>query len=267
MAAIMATLVVAGIRFLGFDLTPAHVVTVIAGALATQWACTRLTGLPRFDPMSALISGLGLSLLARTDSLVLALVTAILSIASKFVLRWNGKHVWNPTNLGLILMVLLTGGAPGHPGLVWVSPGQWGDTAIFAFALASIGLVLVFRAARSDVTLAFLAAARSAVGDSAPSAPQRSVDPVRVLHDFRPAHHSRFARGPHPVRTDRRAGRRTAAVRRVPPEWSAVGARRVRSARPAARPHRARPPACVVRPHSTRSTAPGRVPGVERSPR
>jgi Na+-transporting NADH:ubiquinone oxidoreductase subunit NqrB len=158
MAAIMATLVVAGIRFLGFDITPAHVATVIVGALATQWVCTRLTGLPRFDPMSALISGLGLSLLARTDSLVLALTTAILSIASKFVLRWNGKHVWNPTNLGLILMVLLTGGAPGRPGLVWVSPGQWGDTAIFAFALASIGLVLVFRAARSDVTLAFFAA-------------------------------------------------------------------------------------------------------------
>jgi Na+-transporting NADH:ubiquinone oxidoreductase subunit NqrB len=157
MAAIMATLVVAGIRFLDFDITPAHVVIVIAGALATQWACTRLAGLPRFDPMSALISGLGLSLLARTDSLVLAFLTAVISISSKFALRWNGKHVWNPTNFGLILMVLLTGGAPGRPGLVWVSPGQWGDTAVLAFALASIGLVLVFRAARSDVTFAFLA--------------------------------------------------------------------------------------------------------------
>ena len=158
MAAIMATLVVAGIWFLDFDITHAHVATVIGGALLTQWACTRLWRLPRFDPMSALISGLGLSLLARTDSLVLALITAVVSIASKFVLRWNGKHVWNPTNLGLILMVLLTGGAPGRPGLVWVSPGQWGDTAILAFALASIGLVLVFRAARSDVTIAFLVA-------------------------------------------------------------------------------------------------------------
>lgn len=156
MAAIMATLVVAGIRFLDFDITSAHVATVILGALVTQWACTRLARLPKFDPMSALISGLGLSLLARTDSLVLALVTAVISIASKFVLRWNGKHVWNPTNLGLILMVLVTGGHPGRPGLVWVSPGQWGDTAILAFALASIGLVLVFRACRSDVTLAFL---------------------------------------------------------------------------------------------------------------
>ena len=157
MAAIMATLVVAGIRFLDFDITVAHVATVILGTLATQWACTRLARLPKFDPMSALISGLGLSLLARTDSLLLALLTAAISIASKFVLRWNGKHIWNPTNFGLILMVLITGGHPGRPGLVWVSPGQWGDTAILAFALASIGLVLVFRACRSDVTLAFLA--------------------------------------------------------------------------------------------------------------
>lgn len=157
MAAIMATLLVAGIATLGFDVSREHVASLIIGALLTQWLCTLLARLPKFDPLSALISALGLSLLLRTDSLALAFLTAVVSIASKFVLRWNGKHVWNPTNFGLILMVLLTGGHPGRPGLVWVSPGQWGDTAVLAFALASIGLVLVFRAARSDVTLAFLA--------------------------------------------------------------------------------------------------------------
>jgi Na+-translocating ferredoxin:NAD+ oxidoreductase RnfD subunit len=41
---------------------------------------------------------------------------------------------------------------------VWVSPGQWGHSALFAFLMACLGGVVVFRAWRSDVTAAFLAA-------------------------------------------------------------------------------------------------------------
>ena len=39
---------------------------------------------------------------------------------------------------------------------VWVSPGQWGSAAFFAFLLACAGSLVVNRAARSDVTLAFI---------------------------------------------------------------------------------------------------------------
>jgi Na+-translocating ferredoxin:NAD+ oxidoreductase RnfD subunit len=42
-------------------------------------------------------------------------------------------------------------------GSVWVSPGQWGSGAVFAFLLASAGGLVVNRAARADVTCAFLA--------------------------------------------------------------------------------------------------------------
>src|SRR5204863_6756314 len=98
----------------------------------------------------ALISRLSLCLLLRTNSVELAVMTAIIAIASKFALRVRGKHVFNPTNVALVAMILLTGS-------VWVSPGQWGSTAMFGFLLASAGGLVVNRAARSDVTLAFLA--------------------------------------------------------------------------------------------------------------
>src|SRR5262249_29957085 len=49
----------------------------------------------------------------------------------------------------LVAMMVLTGS-------VWVSPGQWGSAAVFGFLLASAGGLVVNRAARSDVTLAFL---------------------------------------------------------------------------------------------------------------
>ena len=42
-------------------------------------------------------------------------------------------------------------------GQVWVSPGQWGSVAFFGFLLACLGGLVVNRAARSDVTYAFLA--------------------------------------------------------------------------------------------------------------
>ena len=41
-------------------------------------------------------------------------------------------------------------------GAVWISPGQWGSAAIFAFLAACVGGLVVTRARRADVTLGFL---------------------------------------------------------------------------------------------------------------
>ena len=73
----------------------------------------------------------------------------MLTIAGKFLVRFRGKHVFNPTNGGLVAMLLLTD-------QVWVSPGQWGSAAFFAFLMACLGGMVVKRASRSDVTYAFI---------------------------------------------------------------------------------------------------------------
>ena len=148
--ATLGGLLLYGLVGLGFDLSVLQVVTVVGTALVAQGAAGRLAGRPGFDPRSALISGLSLCLLLRTSSLPLAAITAAVAIQSKFVLRVGDKHVFNPTNFALVAMMLVTG-------QVWVSPGQWGSGAVFGFLLASAGSLVVNRAARSDVTLAFLA--------------------------------------------------------------------------------------------------------------
>jgi Na+-transporting NADH:ubiquinone oxidoreductase subunit NqrB len=145
----LAALLVYGIGSRGFDVTPARATLLLASCLAVQWLCERLFGLARFEPKSALISGLSLCLLLRTSSWRLALMTAALAIASKFVLRVRGKHLFNPTNIGLVAMMAATG-------QVWASPGQWGSGAQLAFLIACAGGLVVNRAARSDVSLAFL---------------------------------------------------------------------------------------------------------------
>ena len=153
----LSALLAWGLVALDLEVRPAIAATVLAVALAAQWAGTRVWRLPRFDPKSALISALSLTLLLRTGSVSLAALAALLTIGSKFVLRLPSaaggppKHVFNPTNFGIAATLLLTDAA-------WVSPGQWGAAAVAAFAVACAGFLVVRRAERSDVTWAFLAA-------------------------------------------------------------------------------------------------------------
>lgn len=148
---ILSGLLVYGVVRLDLEIRPGRALLLLLTALSTQYACTLLWRLPAFDPRSALISGLSLCLLLRTNSVALAILAAVVTIGSKFVIRLRGKHVFNPTNLGIVGMMLATDGA------VWVSPGQWGSAAFFAFLVACLGGLVVNRAVRSDVTYAFLA--------------------------------------------------------------------------------------------------------------
>ena len=147
--AILSCLLVYGVGRLHFDVSVGRIGLTLATCLATQYLCMRLWTLPRFDPRSPLISGLSLCLLLRTDLPALVVATAIVTIVSKFLLRVDGRHLFNPTNFGLVVMMLATG-------QIWVSPGQWGSVAFFAFLLGGLGGLVVHRAARSDVTYAFL---------------------------------------------------------------------------------------------------------------
>ncbi len=149
--AALSGLLLWGITRLSFDITPGRAALLIGSALAAQALFTALWRLPVFEPKSALISGLSLCLLLRTNAPAVAVLAALIAIGSKFAIRVRGKHVFNPTNIGIAAAILLTGQA-------WVSPAQWGHAAFAAFAFAAAGALVVSRAARWDVTLALLAA-------------------------------------------------------------------------------------------------------------
>jgi len=146
----LTLLLLYGIFALNFDITLLRAALLVATAIGTQALFARMNGVA-FDPRSAAISGLSLSLLLRSESMILLLAGAVIAIASKFVVRIHGKHVFNPTNIAIVVLML----ASKH---VWVSPGQWGNVAFFGFLIACIGGLVVNRAARSDVTYAFIVA-------------------------------------------------------------------------------------------------------------
>ena len=138
-----------GLAVLGFDQAALNVAAIVAAALVTQWAMTQVYKLPAFDPMSPLITALSLSILLRANSAIVLSAAASMAIASKFLIRAGGKHVFNPANFGIVVLLLATD-------LAWISPAQWGSKAWAAFLFACLAGLVLSKAKRADVAVAFL---------------------------------------------------------------------------------------------------------------
>ena len=148
---VLGTLLTYGIVALDFGVAAVNVATIFATALLTQAVASRLVGLPRVDLHSPLITAFSLTLLLRTDTWMLAAIAALIAIGSKFLIRVDGKHVFNPANFALVLLVVLSDQA-------WLSAGQWGSATLAAFAFACLGTLVLSHARRAETTLAFLSA-------------------------------------------------------------------------------------------------------------
>ena len=149
--AFQAVLLTVGVLVRDFALDPRQMLLCFAAGLATQWLWLNVLHLEHKGALSALITCFGLSLLLRSDTLWVHPLAAVIAISAKFVLRVNGKHVFNPANLGVIAgLVLLPG--------TWVSPGQWGNDVALAGWFVALGGLVTQRARRWDISWVFLAA-------------------------------------------------------------------------------------------------------------
>ena len=145
---VLSSLICLGVFQFAFALPWWHVVACVGSTLTTQAFADKIIG-RKFDVRSPLISALSLTILLRTGSVWLSLAAGILAIGSKYILRWRGKHIFNPANFGLVVLSLLFAGA-------WVSPGQWGTAPILALFLLGMGGIVTGKAKRWDVSLALL---------------------------------------------------------------------------------------------------------------
>ncbi len=140
-----------GILILDFGIHWYNAVAIFTMAQVTQYLASRLIARIPYDPLSALITSYSLTLLLRTDVIGIAMLAAIIAIGSKFLVRVRGKHIFNPANVALVSLMLLSDSA-------WVSSGQWGSATIGALALACLGMLVLTRARRAETTLAFISA-------------------------------------------------------------------------------------------------------------
>lgn len=147
--AALSSLLLINFFWIDFGAKPLYSALAIIAALLTQIVCARLSGAASIDLRSPLITGLSLSLLLRADAAWLPALAGVVAIASKFILRVDGRHIFNPAGFAIVLLLSLTNG-------VWISPGQWGTSLWLASLLILLAILVLQAAERSDVALFFL---------------------------------------------------------------------------------------------------------------
>ena len=145
-----------GILFLHWNADWQHYAISIGGCLLFQYAADSIKAKRFLKPnefdrwgFSVLISAMSLCLLLKTNDWYVSLLAAFLTVVSKYVFRFNQKHIFNPSAFGIVVTLLLTKDA-------WLSPGQWGSNAVIFFGVVTFGTIVVTRVQKLDVSLAFL---------------------------------------------------------------------------------------------------------------
>ncbi|HRK07644.1 MAG TPA: RnfABCDGE type electron transport complex subunit D [Pseudobdellovibrionaceae bacterium] len=152
--AMLGSFVILGFFVLGFEFSPLQVFLTITAGLGTQLIAEMLWAKKRWSEIewrSALITTFSLCLLLRSNNPLWWIAGSSIAMLSKFTLRWDGRHIYNPANFALGACLLLSGGE------VWIAAGQWGSVAVIAFIVLIAGGFVAHRALRSDVSLYFLA--------------------------------------------------------------------------------------------------------------
>lgn len=103
-----------------------------------------------YDWRSPFISGTAITILMATRSFAAAVFVAFFTIALKFLVRYNGKHIFNPNNISIVLTVLT------FPTIAKIAPYQWGLNSISAAIFVVLAGIVVSRSVKSyDVAVYF----------------------------------------------------------------------------------------------------------------
>ena len=131
----------------GWERTALAIVTAIVAELVMG----RVTYGVWPHPASAYISGISAGILVRSPFLWPYFLTSLISITSKYVLRFRGKHLWNPTNFGVSAVVFLA------PATVAVLSIQWGNVVAPMAVIWVLGTVIVWRVGRFHISATYVA--------------------------------------------------------------------------------------------------------------
>ncbi len=100
---------------------------------------------------SAYVSGISVGILVRSPAFWPYALCSAISITSKYVLRVRGRHLWNPTNFGIVAMLLLA------PDAVAGLSVQWGNNLLPMVIVWMLGTVILRSVGRLHITLTYVA--------------------------------------------------------------------------------------------------------------
>lgn len=130
----------------GWERTGVAIVTAIAAELVMG----RITYGKWPHPASSYISGISAGILVRSPFLWPYFFTSLISITSKYVLRFKGRHLWNPTNFGVSAVAFLA------PATITVLSIQWGNVVAPMAVIWVLGSVIVWRVGRFHISATYV---------------------------------------------------------------------------------------------------------------
>jgi hypothetical protein len=145
-----------GIFYLQWPAEWLHYAVSIGSCLLFQYTAESIKAKRLLSPrtfnrwgFSVLISAMSLCLLLKVNHWGVSVLAAFITVASKYIFRFRQKHIFNPSAIGIVAAIYLTGDA-------WLSPGQWGSNTVILFGAITLGTIVVTRVQKLDVSLAFL---------------------------------------------------------------------------------------------------------------
>jgi hypothetical protein len=154
LAAIILSIHTLGITVLGFRVSvPQILAAILTGALIEAVVTVARTGTLSW-PASGMLTGSGVALILRLPWMesgrywelggwYLFAGIAAVSVLSKYLLRFRGEHLFNPSNFGLVLAFLVLGSTVVEPLDFWWAPlGPW---MVLAYAVIIGGGIALTR--------------------------------------------------------------------------------------------------------------------------
>lgn len=100
---------------------------------------------------SSYITGISVGILLRSPGYWPYVVCALLSITSKYVIRVKGRHLFNPSNLGICAMLFLASDAVATLSI------QWGNNLAAMAVIWVLGSLIIWRAKRFHICATYVA--------------------------------------------------------------------------------------------------------------
>lgn len=100
---------------------------------------------------SAYISGISIGMLLRSPEFWPYPLCAAISILSKYVLRVDGRHIWNPSNFGIVAMLVLAADTVASLSV------QWGNNLLPMVVVWAFGAIIIHSLGRFHITLTYVA--------------------------------------------------------------------------------------------------------------
>jgi len=146
---ITCVLIVGQISF-GFLESWSRTFLAIATAMATELVVVRALYGAWPHLASAYVSGISVGILVRSPAFWPYALCSAISIISKYVLRIRGRHIWNPTNFGVVAMLLLA------PDVVAGLSVQWGNNLLPMVFVWMFGTVILYTVGRLHITVTYV---------------------------------------------------------------------------------------------------------------